>query len=71
MGTALTGSSREALRTTWILDTDSRVKRLYGHQVGAEIGYNSTRPGWPSHTLHTYWIVNLRQVLDVEVQGGT
>ncbi len=24
----------------------------------------------PSHTLHTYWIGNIRMVLDVEVQGG-
>ena len=35
-----------------------------------EIGYNPTKPGRPSHTLHTYWIGNLRLVLDVEVQGG-
>ena len=32
--------------------------------------YNPTKPGRPSHTLHTYWIGNLRLVLDVEVQGG-
>lgn len=31
---------------------------------------HSTRPGRPSHTLHTYWIGNLRMVLDVEVQSG-
>ena len=40
MDTALSESSREALRTPWILDTDSSVKVLYGHQAGAEIGYN-------------------------------
>ena len=62
--------SREALRTAWILDVDTSVKPLYGHQAGAEIGYNPTRRGRPSHTLHTYWIGNLRLVLDVEVQGG-
>ena len=70
MDTALSESSREALRTPWILDTDTSVKVLYGHQAGAEIGYNPTKPGRPSHTLHTYWIGNLRLVLDVEVQGG-
>ena len=70
MDTALSESSREALRTPWILDTDTSVKVLYGHQVGAEIGYNPTKPGRPSHTLHTYWIGNLRLVLEVEVQGG-
>jgi hypothetical protein len=70
MDTALDESTREALSTSWILDADTTVKLLYGHQAGAEIGYNPTKPGRPSHTLHTYWIGNLRLVLDVEVQGG-
>ena len=70
MDTALSESTREALQTPWILDADTSVKLLYGHQAGAEIGYNPTKPGRPSHTLHTYWIGNLRLVLDVEVQGG-
>ena len=70
MDTALSESSREALRTPWILDVDMTIKLLYGHQAGAEVGYNPTKPGRPSHTLHTYWIGNLRLVLDVEVQGG-
>ena len=70
MDTALSESTREALRTAWILDIDTTIKLLYGHQAGAEIGYNPTKPGRPSHTLHTYWIGNLRLVLDVEVQGG-
>ncbi|MDP1787258.1 hypothetical protein [Nitrosomonas sp.] len=43
---------------------------MYGHQTGAEIGDNPTKPGRPSHTLHTYWIGNIRLVLDVEVQSG-
>jgi len=46
------------------------VKLLYGHQDGAEVGYNPTKPGRPSHTLHTYWIANVRLVLDAEVQEG-
>jgi hypothetical protein len=70
MDNALSESTREALRTDWILDADTTIKLLYGHQVGAEVGYNPTKPGRPSHTLHTYWIGNIRLVLDVEVQGG-
>jgi hypothetical protein len=70
MDAALDESTREALRTPWILDIDTTIKQLYGHQAGAEIGYNPTKPGRPSHTLHTYWIGNIRLVLDVEVQGG-
>jgi len=70
MDTALSESTQEALRTAWILDIDTTIKLLYGHQAGAEIGYNPTKPGRPSHTLHTYWIGNLRLVLDAEVQGG-
>ena len=60
MDKALFESSREALRTHWILDTDSSVKVLYGHQAGAEIGYNPpAKPDGPSPTLHTYWIGTL------------
>ena len=70
MDTALADSIREALSTAWILDSDTTIKLLYGHQDGAEIGYNPTKPGRPSHTLHTYWIGNVRLVLDVEVQNG-
>ena len=70
MDAVLAESTREALRTPWILDVDTSVKLLYGHQAGAEVGYNPSKPGRPSHTLHTYWVGNLRLVLDVEVQGG-
>ncbi|MBK8386018.1 MAG: hypothetical protein IPL11_10265 [Candidatus Accumulibacter sp.] len=34
MDTALSESSREALRTPWILDVDTTIKLLYGHQAG-------------------------------------
>ena len=71
MDAALKDSIREALGTGWILDCDTTVKVLYGHQDGAEIGYNPTKPGRPSHTLHTYWIANVGLVLDAEVQEGT
>jgi hypothetical protein len=70
MDEALKESTHEALNTEWILDCDTTVKVLYGHQDGAEIGYNPTKPGRPSHTIHTYWIGNVRLVLDAEVQAG-
>jgi hypothetical protein len=54
----------------WILDVDTTVKTLYGHQEGAEVGFNPSKPGRPSHTYHTYFVANLRLVLDVEVQAG-
>ena len=58
------------LKTDWILDVDVTVKPLYGHQEGAELGYNPQKRGGPSHTLHTYMIANLRLVLEVDVQSG-
>lgn len=70
MDAALRESTFDALDTDWILDCDTTVKLLFGHQEGAEIGYNPTKPGRPSHNIHTYWIANLRLVLDAEVQGG-
>jgi hypothetical protein len=36
------------LSEPWVLDMDSTVKTLYGHQEGAEIGYNPAKPGRPS-----------------------
>jgi hypothetical protein len=58
------------LSEAWILDLDTTVKCLYGHQEGAVVGYNPQKPGRPSHTYHTYFLANLRLVLDVEVQPG-
>ena len=54
----------------WILDVDVTVKPLYGHQQGAEKSYNPHKPGRPSHALHTYWVGNVRQVLDVQLSPG-
>ena len=51
----------------WILDMDSTVKTLYGHQEGAETGYNPYKPGRPSHAYHTYMLSSLRLVLRVDV----
>src|ERR1700730_646220 len=54
----------------WILDVDTTVKPLYGHQEGAEVSYNPRKPGRPSHTYHSYLLANLRLVLEVEVRAG-
>ena len=54
----------------WILDVDVTVKPLYGHQEGAELGYNPHKPGRPSHTYHSYLMANTRLVLEVDVQAG-
>jgi hypothetical protein len=70
MDEALRESIREALKIWWILDIDTTVKPLYGKQNGAEIGYNPQKPGRPSHAIHTYWMSNVRMVLDAEVQSG-
>ncbi len=61
---------RPLLGEPWILDVDSTVKPLYGHQEGAEIGYNPKKPGRPSHVYHSYMIAELRLILDVEVEAG-
>jgi hypothetical protein len=34
------------------------------------VGYNPHKPGRPSHALDTYWVGNLRLVLDVVVAPG-
>src|SRR6516225_4638351 len=66
----LTHSVREALAVPWVLDIDASIKPLYGRQEGAELGYNPHKPGRPSHVLHTYWVGNLRLVLDVQISPG-
>ena len=52
------------------LDVDSSVKPLYGHQQGAERGYNRRKPGRPWHVYHTYFVAHRRLVLAGEVQPG-
>ena len=59
-----------ALEQPWVLDIDTTVKPIDGHQEGATLGYNPTKPGRPSHAYHTYFIARLRVVLDVEVHAG-
>jgi len=58
------------LSEDYVLDIDNTVKPLYGHQEGAELGYNPQKPGRPSHNYHTYFIGSLRVVLGVEVMAG-
>ncbi len=70
MRQALMASVRDALDRQWILDLDATIKPLYGHQEGAEVGYNPHKPGRPSHVLHTFWIGNLRLVLDAVLTSG-
>jgi hypothetical protein len=60
-----------ALNTPWILDCDTTIKVLYGRQqAGAVVSYNPHKPGRPSHAIHTYWIGNLRMVLDAALEAG-
>jgi hypothetical protein len=58
------------LSEPWVLDMDSTVKTLYGHQEGAEVGYNPHKPGRPSHAYHTDMLSSLRLVLRVDVLPG-
>lgn len=58
------------LEEPWALDMDSTVKPLYGHQEDAQLGYNPSKPGRPSPVYHSYFLANLRMVLEVEVQAG-
>ncbi len=66
----LKASYEPLLEEPWALDMDSTVKPLYGHQQDAKLGYNPSKPGRPSHVYHSYFIANLRMVMEVEVQAG-
>jgi hypothetical protein len=66
----LQASYEPLLEEAWALDMDATVKPLYGHQEDAQVGYNPQKPGRPSHVYHSYFLANLRIVLDVEVQAG-
>jgi hypothetical protein len=66
----LKASYEPLLEEAWALDVDTTVKPLYGHQEDAKVGYNPQKPGRPSHAYHSYFIANLRMVMDVEVQAG-
>lgn len=70
MRQSLMASVRDALDRPWVLDLDATIKPLYGRQEGAEVGYNPHKPGRPSHVLHTFWVGNLRLVLDAVLTSG-
>jgi hypothetical protein len=54
----------------WVLDTDTTIKPIYGHQDGAKKGYNPSKPGRPSLAYHSYFIARLRGCLEVEEESG-
>lgn len=54
----------------YVIDIDNTVKPIYGHQEGAELGYNPQKPGRPSHNFHSYFIGTIRISLGVDVQPG-
>jgi Transposase DDE domain group 1 len=60
----------DLLRAKWVLDIDTTVKTIYGHQEGAKVGYNPHKHGRPSHVYHSYIMANTRLLLDVEVAAG-
>ena len=60
----------QLLKYPWIMDIDTTIKPLYGRQEGAVVGYNPSKPGRPSHTYHSFFLANLRLLLDVEVHPG-
>ena len=66
----LSQAVRPLLQEPWVLDIDTTVKPVYGHQEGAEIGYNPLRKGRPSMAIHTYQMGVTRLVLEVEVEAG-
>lgn len=70
LGQHLRESTAALLDLPWILDIDTTVKPLYGHQEGAVVSYNPRKPGRPSHSYHTYLMAGLRLVLGVEVKAG-
>jgi hypothetical protein len=62
---ALMQCVRDVLDQPWVWDRDASIKALFGHQEGATLGYNPPKIAGPSPVLHTYWVGNLRLVLDV------
>lgn len=59
------------LRRDYVIDIDSTVKPIFGHQEGAELGYSPVKPGRPSLNYHTFFIGMARIVLGVDVRGGS
>ena len=53
-----------------VLDIDNTAKPVFGHQEGAELGYNPRKPGRPSHNFHSHFIGSIRISPGVDVQPG-
>ncbi len=70
MQTHIDGCVAPLLGEDYIMDIDTTVKLLYGHQEGAVVGYNPKKPGRPSHVLHTYMLAGPRLVMGVEMAAG-
>ena len=70
LGAHLADSLALRLDASWILDTDTTAKPLYGHHEGAVIPYNPRKPGRPSHSYHTYLMGGTRLVLGVDNVPG-
>ena len=45
----LKASYEPLLEEPWAMDIDTTVKPLYGHREDAQVGYNPSKPGRPSH----------------------
>ncbi len=58
------------LSQPWILDIDSTIKPVFGHQQGAQSGFNPHKPGRPSLVYHSYFMANTRLCLGLEVTAG-
>lgn len=58
------------LRFAYVIDVDNTVKPIFGHQEGAELGYNPQKPGRPSHNYHTFFIGSARITLGVDILPG-
>ena len=50
---------RPLLAERYIIDIDTTVKPLYGHQQGAVVSYNPKKPGRPSHVHHTLSLIHI------------
>ena len=66
----LKASYEPLLQEPWVLDVDTTVKPLYGHQQDAKVGYNPTKPGRPSHAYHSYFVANIRSGVGHGGAGG-
>ena len=70
MQAQLMHSVAEALKTAWVLDCDTTIKPLYGHQAGAELGYNRinrvdrVKPFTPTGLAPCAWVA------DAQLESG-